>query len=146
MSSIEELARAFTRAAASGSRAAAIPAPSRTYREDPTVAETAAEETARLWARISRKVEAGVWFYRAREQVLAEEIRDIGTAYGAPVAKRVERAVQHMESARVSPAARCAVEAGNRTAVEAYLRARDPRRRIGLVNRISLALLGRHFW
>lgn len=146
MSNIGEMARAFREAASHGDRARhAPPAPTRTYFEDPTVAETAAEETARLWQRIGSKVERGVWFYRAREQVLAEEIRDIGKAFGQPVARRVEKAVQQTSPAHLSPAANDAVRAGNHAAVEQYLRARSRSGRIGILNAICLALFGRHF-
>lgn len=146
MTGLADLALAMRQAASHGNRGHKPPAPTRTYAEDPTVAATAADVSADLWARIGRKVEGGAWFYRAREEVLAEEIPDISKAYGRPVASRVEKAIQQMDPARISPAARDAVRAGNRAAVQGYLRGRSRRGRISLVNRVSLALFGRHFW
>lgn len=121
-------------------------APGSRYFEDPSVAETAADEIARLWQRISSRVAGGAWFYKAREDVLAEEIPDISKAYGRAVATRVERAIQCKAPAELSPVARASTAEGNRRAVGAYLRGRSGSKRISLVNRISLALCGRHFW
>lgn len=146
MSSLADLALAMRQAASHGNRGHKPPAPTRTYAEDPTVAATAADVSTDLWARIGRKVEGGAWFYRAREEVLAEEIPDIGKAYGRPVASHVEKAIQQMDPTKISPAAREAVRAGNRAAVEGYLRGRCRRGRISLPNRVSLAVFGRYFW
>lgn len=143
MSAIGELWSGLSKAVQSKA-GAAQPSPTLRYFEDPTVAQTAADETHRLWRRIGQKVEGGVWFYRAREQVLAEEIPDIGKAYGRPVAARVERAVQRMEPRDLPRAATAAVRAGNQAAARSFLRTRDGR--VSLINRLSLAWFGRHFW
>lgn len=144
MSGVGDFLAGLGEAARAGKAAGSRSAPTRTYYEDPTVAQTAADEAWRIWQRISQRVEGGAWFYRAREQVLAEEIPDIAKAYGRPVALRVERAVQGMDPSALAPAARAAERAGNQAAVRSYLRQRDGR--IGIINRISLALIGRHFW
>lgn len=143
MSAIGELWSGLGKAV-QGKAGARAPVPTQRYFEDPTVAQTAADETNRLWQRIGQKVEGGVWFYQAREQVLAEEIPDIAKAYGRPVAARVERAVQRTEPRDLPRAATAAVRAGNRAAARSFLRARDGR--VSLINRISLTLIGRHFW
>jgi hypothetical protein len=130
--------------AVQGKAGARAPVPTLRYFEDPTVAQTAADEAHRLWLRIAQKVQGGVWFYQAREQVLAEEIPDIGKAYGRPVASRVEKAVQRMEPCDLPAAATAAVRAGNQAAARSFLRARDGR--VSLINRLSLAWFGRHFW
>lgn len=62
--------------------------------EDPTIAQVAALEYERVCNRIGMKVSLGVWFYRAREIVLAEEIPDIAKAYGKVVASRVTYAIE----------------------------------------------------
>lgn len=143
MSAIGELWSGLGKAV-QGKAGARAPVPTSRYFEDPTVAQTAADETRRLWERIGRKVEGGVWFYRAREQVLAEEIPDIRKAYGQPVAARVEKAVQQTEPRDLPATATAAVRAGNQAAARSYLRARDGR--VSLINRLSLAWFGRHFW
>lgn len=115
-----------------------------TYYEDPTVAQASALEYERLWQRIGEKVRAGVWFYQAREAVLAEEIPDISKAYGKPVADRVQRAIQQTPEGRLPPDARAAVKAGNAAACRAHLVA--TRGRVGWLNELSLRWFGVHLW
>src|SRR3712207_1604545 len=79
------------------------------YYEDPTIAQVSALEYDRVWGRIGNKVATGMWFYRAREVVLAEEIPDIAKAYGRTVAQRVSKAIQHTSPERIpKPAQRAA--------------------------------------
>jgi len=79
------------------------------YYEDPSIAHCCAVEYDRLWQRIATKVAGGMWFYRAREIVLAEEIPDISKAFGTLVAQRVSKAIQHTSPDRIpKPAQRAA--------------------------------------
>lgn len=112
------------------------------YLEDPTVAQTAALEYERVWARIAGKVERGAWFYQAREQVLAEELLDIRKAYGEVVAKRVGMAIQRTPPAQLPKDSRDSVKDANRRTIETHLLA--TRGRIGVVNRLWLRLFGVH--
>jgi hypothetical protein len=114
------------------------------YIEDPTVAQTAAVEYDRLWQRIGTKVQNGVWFFQAREQVLAEEIPDIAKAYGRPVATRVERAIQCTTQAKLPRLARQAQDDWVRSACRAHVMRTHGK--VSWINRLSLRLLGVHFW
>ena len=120
------------------------PQPGRAYIEDPTVAQAAAVEYDRLWQRISIKVRGGVWFFQAREQVLAEEIPDITKAFGRPVATRVERAIQCTKQDQLTRSARKAQGDRIRSTCETYVMRKHGK--VSWLNRFSLRLLGVHFW
>lgn len=81
------------------------------YYEDPSIARCCAVEYDRLWQRIAEKVAAGMWFYRAREIVLAEETPDMGKAFGREVVTRVSRAIQHTSPENLPRSAKAAERA-----------------------------------
>ena len=104
--------------------------------EDPTIARVCALEYDRLWQRIGAKVAGGAWFYGAREQVLAEEMLDIQTAYGKVVADRVARAIQHTSPDRLPKA----VKEVQRDRVASLIQ--DSRPNMGWINRLFLRWTG----
>jgi hypothetical protein len=115
----------------------------RHYFEDPSVAFTCAAEYDRLWNRIAERTARGEWFYRAREVVLAEEMADIATAFGRPVADRVSRAIQHTSPDRLPRWARRAARDLRCRQTMEHLRA--TRGRVGFLNAVSLFLTGAHW-
>lgn len=110
------------------------------YYEDPSIARCCAVEYDRLWQRIAEKVAEGTWFYRAREIVLAEELPDIGKAFGKEVAKRVSKAIQHTSPEEIPPWAKKARKAKDIAMYETFLTER--RGGVSWANRICLKLTG----
>jgi hypothetical protein len=74
------------------------------YIEDPSIAQCAALEYERLWARIEAGVEEGEPFFVAREKILALEIPVISKRYGKVVGNRVSKAIQHTPMSECSGA------------------------------------------
>jgi hypothetical protein len=114
------------------------------YFEDPSIARCCAVEYDRVWDRISRKVAEGEWFYRAREVVLVEEVPDMTRAFGAVVAQRVSKAIQHTDPERIPKWAKQAAKDHLRRSCEAHLL--KTRGKISWINRLSLRLGGIPFW
>lgn len=112
------------------------------YYEDPSVSTVAVLEYDRLWARICHKTHYGVWFFRAREIVLAEEIPDIAKAYGKPVADRVQKAIQHTSPSLAPPPAFDKAKSA-REGAEALMLVRG---QISWINRVWLKWFGTVFW
>jgi hypothetical protein len=110
------------------------------YYEDPSIASCCAVQYDRLWQRIAEKVAEGMWFYRAREIVLAEEVPDMSKAFGRVVAQRVSKAIQHTDPEMMPDWVKKAVKARNIAEFETFLT--EKRGGVSWANRLSLKLTG----
>jgi hypothetical protein len=110
------------------------------YYEDPSVARCCAVEYDRLWQRIAEKVAEGEYFYVAREKVLAEEVPDMGKAFGPEVPKRVSKAIQQTSPEHIPKWAKDRVKVRRIAMFEEFL----TRKRGGVswANRLCLRLTG----
>lgn len=108
--------------------------------EDPTIQTTARVEAVRLWDSIELQVADGIPFHVARERVLAENIGDIGKAFGKDVASRVTSAIEGRAPHTVSKSAK----AGRRAIIEQMTLDSCVARkgRLSWLDRISMKLFG----
>lgn len=108
--------------------------------EDPNIERVSRLEAARLWDRVEAKMAAGIPFFMAREQVLAEEIPDLSKAFGAEIGKRVTRAIQGREPHKLTKEGAAAVKKYTTGVIAAETIKRKGR--LSLMDRICLKLFG----